>query len=161
MRLVCSRCRAILPPGSSYCPECRRLPAEEALVVGRDELSMAAMHPQNRSRAHLPIILAVIVTATGAAGSGVLYSVLHRAPRTPRQAFVEGVKSGRLATPEAFEAQCGLPAEVEHVGERTILHYSPGDRSVSFTPGHPVDLGEAAGHPERAYEWLHCGGQFE
>ncbi len=162
MKIVCSRCRAILPSGSEYCPECRRAPAEETVVPPAESVWIQTFTSAPvRTRAHLPLILAVLVIATGATGSGIGYSFLHRLnPRSPREIFAAEVQNGRLATPEAFEAHCGLPAQVEHIGERTILHYAPGDRRVSFAPGKPVDLGEASHHPERAYEWLHCDGQF-
>lgn len=140
MKIVCSRCWDVLPAGSTFCPRCL---------------------PQGRSfsRLHLVLIAIAMCIAFWFAGSW-LYARTLSGTETPKQRFVDEVQAGSLSTPEAFEARCGWPVQVERIGESTVLHYAPGDVRIVFRQGHPADFGRAISTVETAslYDNLHCDG---
>jgi hypothetical protein len=58
--------------------------------------------------------------------------------RAERASLIADFQSGKLSTPEAFQARCGNALSVHTTGDETTLSYSYHDLLVKLRPGAPV-----------------------
>lgn len=122
--IACSACGSALVQGSSSCPNCH-LP-----------ITAQAVRVHKRRTSTLLVVLMVLLGI--AAGSMIVGHVIEASDAPKHGSLLADFDSGKLSSPEAFQARCGNAISVADRQDAKVLSYNHGELLVKLTAGSPV-----------------------